>query len=93
MNASRLFASTVAAAMVAGTIGLVYAQTGTTTQDRTNTSQTATPDSSQPATVNRNLDIQRQGGSTGNVNRESTGSTANETRNMANERVARADRN
>lgn len=120
MKASRFFASTVTAAAVAGAIGFAYAQTAT--QDGTRTQpqpqyQSSTPSQTGPATVNPNLEVQRQGGSASDMNRDSRSTTrsggmndsttgmsgssttranrnrSNDSGNMPNERLARADRN
>jgi hypothetical protein len=96
MNASKLFVSTIATVAVVGTIGFAYAQTGNYNSSSPNPqpqNQTTTPDQSRPATVNPNLDIQQQSGSTGAMNRDSTSNTASGTRDMSKERIARADRN
>lgn len=120
MNASKFFAATATAAAVAGAIGFAYAQT--TTQDGTRIQsqpqyQSTTPAQTGPATVNPNLDVQRQGNSTSDMKRDSTSATqssgmndgttgmsknstaranrnrSNDSANMPNERLARADRN
>lgn len=104
MKASKFLVSTAAAITVVGTIGFVYAQTGTSTPSGTYTSpqtqgQATTP--GQPAPADPRLRTQRQSGSTGSMNRGSTSTTrsgtsvnpSNDPGAMSNERVARADRN
>lgn len=96
MNASKFLVSTVATVAVVGTIGFAYAQTGnygSSSPSPQPQSQTTMPDQSRPATVNPNLEIQRQSGSTDGMNRDSTSNTRSGTRDMSNERLARADRN
>lgn len=92
MSTSRFLVSTATAVMVAGTIGFAYAQTAAQDSTRTQSQQqyqSTTPAQTGPATANPNLDIQRQNRSSSDMNRGMT----SDTRNMGNERVARADRN
>lgn len=100
MNTSKFLASTAAAVMVAGSIGFAYAQTAaqdSTPKQSEQQYQGTTPAQTGPATVNPNMNIQRQGGATDGMDRSTTGgmgrSTTGDTRNMGNERLARADRN
>lgn len=92
MSTSRFLVSTATAVMVAGTIGFAYAQSAAQDSTRTQSQQqyqSTTPAQTGPATANPNLDIQRQNRSSSDMNRGMT----SDTRNMGNERVARADRN
>lgn len=102
MKASKFLVSTAAAITVVGTIGLVYAQTGTSTPPGTYTSpqtqgQATTP--GQPAAADPSMNqrpsaaggMDRGGTSTtrsGSSSEPSSGSG-----NLASERAPRADRN
>jgi hypothetical protein len=102
MKASKFLVSTAAAITVVGTIGLVYAQTGTSTPPGTYTSpQTqsqATPPG-QPAAADPSMN--QRPSAAGGMNRDSTSTTrsgtggnpSNDPGAMSSERVARADRN
>lgn len=100
MKASKFLVSTAAAITVVGTIGVVYAQTGTSTPSGTYTSP-QTQGQATKAPADSSLQTQRQSSSTGSMNRDSTSTTrsgtsvnpSNDPGVMSNERVARADRN
>lgn len=104
MKASKFLVSTAAAIAVAGTISLVYAQTGTPggTYTSPQTQGQVTPPG-QPAPANPSIQNQGpgQGGSTGSMKDGSTSTMgsgpsvnpSNDPGAMSSERVARADRN
>ena len=79
MKASKTLTSLVAAAAVAGSIGLAYAQTTTTTPDTTTPSATPTA----PSTM----------GNQGTTTTPSAMPTTTEPAGMQTERAAQADRN
>ena len=79
MKASKTLTSLVAAAAVAGSIGLAYAQTTTTTPDTTTPSATPTA----PSTM----------GNQGTTTTPSAMPTTTDPAGMQTERAAQADRN
>lgn len=96
MKASKFLVSTAAAIAVVGTIGLVYAQTGTSggTYTSPQTQGQVTPPG-QPAPANPSIQNQGpgQGGSTSTMGSGPSVNPSNDPGAMSNERVARADRN
>ena len=96
MKASKFLVSAAAAIAGVGTIGLVYAQTGTSggTYTSPQTQGQVTPPG-QPAPANPSIQNQGpgQGGSTSTMGSGPSVNPSNDPGAMSNERVARADRN